>query len=86
MRIDPLVDVWPRVIAWTEAEPDRTALELLQRLIRGTPGPVDDEHLRTLQRRVKGWRQTAVRRLIFADGSNLGDPWLPRGRIRRLIC
>jgi len=31
-RCDPFESVWPRVIVWLEAEPDRTAKELLARL------------------------------------------------------
>jgi len=64
-REDPFRSVWPRVQEWLEAEPDRTALEILGRLQRDEPSRFTDGQLRTLQRRVKEWRQTAVRSLIF---------------------
>ncbi len=67
-RIDPLAVVWPKIIVWLDAEPDRTALELLHRLMRDTPGAVEAKHLRTLQRRVKDWRRAAARRLVFTEG------------------
>lgn len=75
-RIDPFSDVWPKVVAWLEAEPDRTALELLQRLLRENPCTVEMEHLRTLQRRVKDWRQAASRRLVFGGCEFPGGPSL----------
>ena len=63
-REDPFASVWPRILGWLEAEPDRTAKELLRRLQR-EGGHFADGQIRTLQRRVKEWRRTAVRRLIF---------------------
>jgi Integrase core domain len=66
-RPDPFEAVWPRVVAWLEAEPDRTAKELLERLREDSPEAFTRGHLRTLQRRVKRWRQLAARRLVFAD-------------------
>lgn len=64
-REDPFAAVWPRVREWLEAEPDRTARELLLRLQRDDPTQFPDGQLRTLQRRVKEWRRSAVQRLIF---------------------
>lgn len=74
-RKDPLVEVWPKVVAWLECEPDRTAQELLQRLRGPEAGDIGDRHLRTLQRRVRAWRAAAARRLVFAgvDGQVQGD-------------
>src|ERR1019366_6901616 len=66
-RPDPFEAVWARVVAWLEAEPDRTAKELLERLREESPTAFTRAHLRTLQRRVKQWRQLAARRLVFAD-------------------
>lgn len=66
-RPDPFADVWPRVRAWLEAEPDRTAKDLLERLQQEYPGQFSSAQLRTLQRRVKAWRADAARRLVFAD-------------------
>jgi hypothetical protein len=66
-RPDPFAKVWPRVRAWLDVEPDRTAKELLERLQRDYPGEFSGGHLRTLQRRVQAWRADAARRLVFAD-------------------
>ena len=74
-REDPFAPVWPRIEQWLEAEPDRTAMEILGRLQVDSPGRFADGQLRSLQRRVKEWRQTAVRRLIFS-GPELRDPHL----------
>ncbi len=74
-REDPFASVWPRIQEWLEAEPDRTAIEILGRLQGDGQGRFTDGQLRTLQRRVKQWRQTAVRRLIF-PGPELRDTHL----------
>jgi hypothetical protein len=66
-RLDPFAAVWPRVCEWLDAEPDRTAEEILRRLQCQAPGQYTDGQLRTLQRRVKEWRREAVRNLVFAD-------------------
>jgi hypothetical protein len=64
-RADPFEAAWPQVRAWLDAEPDRTARELFDRLQGANPGVFPDGQLRTLQRRVKEWRCAAVRRLVF---------------------
>jgi hypothetical protein len=64
-RKDPLERVWPRIEAWLEAEPQRTAKELLERLQAQEPAQFDNGLLRTLQRRVHGWRVAAARTLVF---------------------
>ena len=65
-REDPFEVVWPRVVIWLELEPERTAKELFARL-RAEPGAdFAAGQLRTLQRKVKGWRHLAARRLLFA--------------------
>ncbi len=66
-RKDNFAEVWPTVDAWLLAEPDRTAKGLFQRLQADHPGVFPDHQLRTLQRRVKDWRRTMARRLVF-DG------------------
>jgi len=66
-RTDPFADVWSRVVTWLDADPDRTAKELLERLRADQPSQFPDAQLRTLQRRVKAWRRAAARRLIFAE-------------------
>ena len=68
-RKDPFEAVWPRIVTWLDAEPERTAKELLERLQGEQPGAFPDQQLRTLQRRVKVWRRAAARRLIFAGST-----------------
>jgi hypothetical protein len=64
-RIDPFEMAWPLVRRWLEADPDQTAKELFQRLQVEQPGSFPDGQLRTLQRRVQGWRTAEARRLIL---------------------
>jgi hypothetical protein len=66
-RKDPFEAVWARVREWLDAEPERTAEEILRRLQSEEPGQFTDGQLRTLQRRVKEWRREAVRNLVFAE-------------------
>ena len=66
-RKDPFEAVWPIVQAWLDVDPDRTAKELLGRLQQTQPEAFSDNLLRTLQRRVKGWRSTRARELVFGD-------------------
>jgi hypothetical protein len=66
-RKDPFEAVWPRVLVWLEAEPDRTAKELFERVRGEEPTTFSAGQLRTLQRRVKEWRRLAARRLVFAE-------------------
>ncbi len=74
-RPDPFEGVWSGVERWLEAEPDRTAKELFARLQEEHPGRFPNGQLRTLQRRVKTWRNAAARRLLFAmDESTDGAP------------
>ena len=71
-RVDPFESAWPRVILWLEAEPDRTAKELLARLQTEGPDEFADGQLRTLQRKMKTWRAASARRLLFS-GEELMD-------------
>jgi len=64
-RTDPFERAWPCVRAWLEAEPDCVAKELFARLQHELPGVFPDGQLRTLQRRVRDWRQLAARQLVF---------------------
>ena len=63
---DPFEEVWPKVLIWLETEPERTAKELLARLRGDDSGPIQEAHLRTMQRRVKAWRRAAAERMVFA--------------------
>jgi hypothetical protein len=65
-RKDPFESVWPRIVTWLDAEPNRTAKDLLERLRAESPSEYNDAMLRTLQRRVKDWRRAAARRLVFS--------------------
>jgi hypothetical protein len=69
-RKDPFEDVWPRVVAWLESEPDATAKGLLQRLQSEAPNIFPDGLLRTMQRRVQEWRRLAARRLLFTSATS----------------
>ena len=62
---DAFEAVWPRVLGWLRQEPDRSGSELLLRLQAEQPGVFPDAQLRTLQRRLKVWRRTAARELVF---------------------
>lgn len=64
-REDPFKSVWLKVLAWLQEEPDVTAKELLGRLQQLHPGSYPDGQLRTLQRRVRDWRQIMARELVY---------------------
>ena len=64
-RRDPFETTWPLLRQWFDAEPERTGRELFERLQAEHPGVYPDGQLRTLQRRLKGWRREAARRLVF---------------------
>ncbi len=66
-RRGPFETTWPRVVQWLEAEPDRTAKELFDRLRRKHPGMFVSGQLRMLQRRVKDWRRLEARRLMLTE-------------------
>ncbi len=75
-RLDPFVSVWPVVEGWLVEEPDATAKSLLERLQQEYPSTYTPGQLRTLQRRVRDWRRTMARKLIFG-GANL-EPGAPQ--------
>jgi len=66
-RLDPFEAAWPLVCRWLEAEPNRTAKELFQRLQDQQPGAFSNGQIRTLQRRVQQWRTAEARRLILTQ-------------------
>jgi hypothetical protein len=72
-RKDPFETVWPLVRSWLEAEPDRTAKELLQRLQQERPDDFPDRMLRTMGRRVREWRVAAARNLVFGSAAETED-------------
>ena len=65
-RADPFKNVWPEVLRWLQDEPGTTAKELSERLQQDHPGDFQPGQLRTLQRRVREWRQAVARELIYA--------------------
>jgi hypothetical protein len=65
-------DHWGEIVECLEANPDQTALELLIEFQARYPGRYGLHQLRTLQKRVKAWRQEAVDGLICEVG-NLPD-------------
>jgi hypothetical protein len=70
-RPDPFATVSDQLRAWFEAEPWRTGRELLERLQAEQPGVYPDGQLRTLQRRLKLWRQEMAEKLVFGTLSEV---------------
>jgi hypothetical protein len=64
-RPDPFATASERLREWFEAEPWRTGRELLERLQAEHPGVYPDGQLRTLQRRLKIWRQETAHKMVF---------------------
>jgi hypothetical protein len=64
-RPDPFVSVAAQMRVWFDAEPWRTARELFERLQSEQLGVFPDGQLRTLQRRLKDWRQEQAHRMVF---------------------
>ena len=65
-RKNPFEEVWPSVLRWLQSEPDATAKTLFERLQKDHPGRFPDGQLRTLQRRVREWRQIMAKELVYA--------------------
>jgi hypothetical protein len=63
-RADPFEAVWTEAQGWLEQEPDITGKALFERLRGKYPGEFAPGQLRTLQRRVREWRQAMARQLI----------------------
>ncbi len=66
---DPFEAVAAQMREWFEAEPWRTSRELLERLQDEHPGVYPDGQLRTVQRRLKGWRRELAHTLVFGPTS-----------------
>jgi hypothetical protein len=64
-RKDPFETVWYEVLCWLQETPEITAKELFERLQCEYPGHFADGQLRTLQRRVRQWRQVIARKLVY---------------------
>jgi hypothetical protein len=78
-RKDPFEGVWLDVLLWLQEDPDAVANELFKRLQQENPGRFCDGQLRTLQRRVREWRQVMAKELIYAcmDGGKADAPVSP---------
>ncbi len=63
-RTDPFENVWAEVLLWLEKDPESTAKDLFERLNQKY-GCFQKGQLRTLQRRIRKWRQVVARRLVF---------------------
>ena len=66
-RKDPFEEDWPTILLWLHDQPETTAKELFQRLQEERPGRYPDSQLRTLQRRVRAWRNVMARGLVYAS-------------------
>jgi hypothetical protein len=64
-RVDPFEEVWSMIEQWLVDSPDASAKELFLRLQVLAPERFHTGQLRTLQRRVKVWRNEMVRQLVF---------------------
>ena len=73
-------DHWAEMVQCLESRPDQTALELLVEFQARYPGRYSARNQRTLRRRVKAWRQQAIRRLICNVGAGLAVSPPPLGR------
>ena len=65
-RRDPFETVWTDVLRWLQESPDITAKELFEHLQQEQPGRFPDGQLRTLQRRIREWRQVMAKTLVYA--------------------
>ncbi len=64
-RIDPFESVWPELCVHLDIDPDQNGRELFSVLQARYPDRYRPGQLRTLQRRLQGWRSQAARRLVF---------------------
>ncbi len=64
-RPDPFAEVWPVLLGWLEERPEMEAKEMLKRLQASGYGDFPNGQLRTLQRRVHGWRTSIARELVY---------------------
>jgi hypothetical protein len=72
-RPDPFATTSGQLQERFEAEPWRTGRELLERLQAETSGVYPDGQLRTLQRRLKLWRQEMAEKLVFGPLSGVDE-------------
>jgi hypothetical protein len=71
-RKDPFETVWSEILLWLQDDPESTAKSLMERLDREYPGRFCAGQLRTLQRRIRGWRHVMAAALVHTclDGKD----------------
>ena len=69
-RADPFEGTWCEILSWLQEQPEATAAELMDRLIRRYPERYRRRQLRTLQRRVRQWRGVMAKQLVYASAEN----------------
>jgi hypothetical protein len=70
-RPDIFKEHWDEMVQCLEEHPDQTALELLVEFQARYPGRYSMRQLRTLQKRVRRWRQQAVQGLVAELGRRM---------------
>jgi hypothetical protein len=77
-RPDPFATVSEQLRGWFDAEPKQTGRALLNRLQSAYPGVYPAGQLRTLQRRLKAWRQETAQQMVFpiTPGPAIAEPTL----------
>ena len=77
-RKDAFAEVWEQLKEQLEQHPDRETKQLLQQLQRRYPGQFKDGQLRTLQRRVRAWREV---RSVYCEGVLLPAPLMDQSSV-----
>jgi hypothetical protein len=74
-REDPFKEIWEYLCGYLETNPGLEAKTLFELLQREQPGEFQDGQLRTLQRKIKGWRATKgpKKEVFFAQEHNPGE-------------
>lgn len=72
-RKDPFAEVWAVLLGWLEEQPELEAKTMLKRLQESGYGNYSDGQLRTLQRRVRAWRVSIARELVYGSDVPLTD-------------
>jgi len=82
-RKDPFEGTWQQILEWLQSEPDATAKSLFERLRVSAPEKYVDGQLRTLQRRIKEWRNIMAKNLVLGCGDiSTGITPLGKGVVR----
>lgn len=76
-RADPFEAIWPDAQKWLEENPDITGKALFDRIREKHPGEFAPGQLRTLQRRVREWRQTMARQLLAISTQGTSTDFQP---------